>query len=657
MSHSHFNPALFARSLAICAFLLVPTIRAASPLDHWTRQQPTGPAGTNEIAFANGKFFMAGYPINSPLTDGSPQVLHTSEDAKIWTRQPATWDYSQSVSLMKPFGNDLFIGFSNGTAEWLRADGSREFVAAPVRNVWMDIERHNGEFFGTLGTSGVTNFFRSVDGLNWTKTAGPMSAYKLASGAGHLVVTGSKGKVARSTDGTQWVEFETGVTNMLYSLTFANGLFVAGGPNEVLRSSDGAQWARVAIPIGTIGDMKYGDGKFLAVGSSGAASSSDGVNWNVSNIPRGGDFRTRGAYGNGMWIIRGTMSWSFVSRDAIAWERLENFDAACRELIVWKDKVFAAAGRIYTSADGKNWQPPQKFASGLNLACNDTTIVSVTPTSRPAYSTDGVNWTNVTGRGMRSVAYGNGQFIGVVERPDDIAGIQTTPDGIVWSDGLSPVTTRPLSITFGAGRFVVGGVAGLIVTSPDGVTWTPQNSGVTNDISSLSFARDLFIATGSAGLIVTSTDGVNWTQRDSHTTKTLAKAAYGHGAFVLVGDGGAVLTSPDGSTWTAPTFICPEPLYCVASVRDRFVVGGDYGAVFTSAYFGPSRFECASGGSNAPLRMTLLGQIGVSQQLQTRNSLGEGDWTNFATFEQTNEVQQVQIPQTADQTFVRVISQ
>ena len=96
-------------------------------------------------------------------------------------------------------------------------------------------------------------------------------------GNGQFVAVGNLGTILTSTDGTNWIQQQSGTAIGLWGIAYGNGQFVAeGGPGIILTSADGVKWAK--HQPGPVGPIAYGNGQFVAVGGDTVMTSADGVN-------------------------------------------------------------------------------------------------------------------------------------------------------------------------------------------------------------------------------------------------------------------------------------------------------------------------------------------------------------------------------------------
>src|SRR6266404_8025437 len=137
---------------------------------------------------------------------------------------------------------------------------------------------------------------------------------------------------------------------------------------------------------------------------------------------------------------------------------------------------------------------------------------------------------------FRGHAFGQGIYVGVG------AGrlVQTSTDGMSWTQRDSGTPFSLCAIAYGKGLFVAVGNEGVVLTSPDSIHWTRRNTETDERLRDIVFSDNLFVAVGYAGTIVTSRDGNRWTRRDSGADGRLQAISYGTGAFVTVGWNGII---------------------------------------------------------------------------------------------------------------------
>jgi hypothetical protein len=146
-------------------------------------------------------------------------------------------------------------------------------------------------FNNTLIVSGGRGtILTSPNGTNWTARATPTTNFlsSVETFPGGVVAVGDRGTILTSVNGTNWTARMSGTTNWLYRVTYAGGLLVAAGQNgTILTSTDGVTWTRQTS--GTtrwLNAVEYVDGTYFAVGTQGVLlSSSNAVDWSVVSLP------------------------------------------------------------------------------------------------------------------------------------------------------------------------------------------------------------------------------------------------------------------------------------------------------------------------------------------------------------------------------------
>jgi len=222
------------------------------------------------------------------------------------------------------------------------------------------------------------------------------------------------------------------------------------------------------------------------------------------------------------------------------------------------------------------------------------------------------NWTptavNTNGIGpfkpqFLGLAYGNGRYVAVGQYiSTDYAVVQTSDEGMTWTD-RDPVSVYDLfDVTYANGKFVAVGwdwwTGANIYDSTNGINWTSQTQTNNANFYRVTFGSGLFVAVGDGELlqssnrtnrqIYTSANGTSWTGRlsgaPSGDVHTLRDVAYGAGRFVAVDDAGYVHTSTTGTTWTRNLVGAGGGGYggYVSFCNDRFIALFNNGTNFVS---------------------------------------------------------------------------
>jgi hypothetical protein len=199
--------------------------------------------------------------------------------------------------------------------------------------------------------------------------------------------------------------------------------------------------------------------------------------------------------------------------------------------------------------------------------------------SAQGYSTDGINWVNITlpindSYGHWQFDFGNGKILGILDS-NDYPVIATSVDALAWT--TSTLSYYPTGVAFGNGKFVI--LAGQYsLVSTDAVSWTTGtlNYGYEN----LSFVNGFFAATsfwGATPGVVFSTNGTTWTPTTLPFNNMISEVAYGNGVYVAVRGYRTSTTtdiaaySTDLITWTSTTLSAIQGWMGVAYGNGKFV--------------------------------------------------------------------------------------
>lgn len=138
------------------------------------------------------------------------------------------------------------------------------------------------------------------------------------------------------------------------------------------------------------------------------------------------------------------------------------------------------------------------------------------------------------------LAYGNDKYVllGGYNNTASLNSLYSSSTATSWNlitaSGLSVKQLN--NIAFGAGLFVVVGNEGVIQTSADGINWTNRVSGSSSNLNRVYFINNKFFAAGYNRTLLTSPDGINWTTiafNTGHTADFFMSLAYGNGMYIL----------------------------------------------------------------------------------------------------------------------------
>jgi len=160
----------------------------------------------------------------------------------------------------------------------------------------------------------------------------------------------------------------------------------------------------------------------------------------------------------------------------------------------------------------------------------------------------------------RNMTFGNDRFLAV----GDFKRISTTRDGEIWEFNRDKDRPAWLSVAYGAGRFVAGGLHGLHGTSDDGLTWENLEEGeIGHHLNSMLWTGNGFIGLGTQ-VAYFSRDGLSW--RHETIEPRLRQVAYGNGWFLGSDVAGRKLyRSSDAIRWEEIAF--PEEKPRIKTVR------------------------------------------------------------------------------------------
>ncbi len=287
---------------------------------------------------------------------------------------------------------------------------------------------------GPGGTTDSMEAWITVDrtpaGLTWTLAA-PATGANLRSviHAGHQwIACGDSGAILTSPDGMVWTSRTPGSSAALESLAWNGSLAVAvGSGGTILTSSDGVVWTSRISGLGTTLKQVTWDGSAWHALSDGA--------------------RRR-------------------SPDGISWQNLSSSGAGIQSFR-WLEGQYCVTGTNYlaTSPDAATW------------------------TTR--LTTPGVVMTDVASNGSSWLTASSD---GTVRLSQD--------RGVTWSSPRSVSTGNLLAVASDGAGFIAAGAGGKVYVSPDSLVWTPGVTGVTSTLQSLAWNGSRLVAVGDQGKIL-----------------------------------------------------------------------------------------------------------------------------------------------------------
>jgi len=358
-------------------------------------------------------------------------------------------------------------------------------------------------------------------------TSGSIVAMKFDNNV--FLAISSNGDVFRSPDGTTWASVGAlgGQTppNAGYKADLAFGLSgtpvggdegVAGTPTWVFTSKDngtiwastdnGGTWRVTATGIGYTKKVAYGNGHFLVGGQGFFKTSTNGINWrDAGNSAIAGDSEGKIAFGNNTFVIPITYTNKVCRRSTSNW--VDNADFDCTATL------------------------PGASING-----------------------DASNYFGSTG-------FGNGVFIAGLNQANNHFWT-STDNGATWVRNTS-FTSRPYSVTFGGGVFVMDRANSTTAFSADGLTWTITSARPNGGTGMIAYGNGMFIGLGGTNNAVV-TSGILSTA--APTTPTGLAGTAGNAAVNLTwnasaDNGGGAVTytvtgTPGSGTCTTTSTSC-----------------------------------------------------------------------------------------------------
>ena len=281
------------------------------------------------------------------------------------------------------------------------------------------------------------------------------------------------------------------------------------------------------------------------------------------------------------------------------------------------------------STDGINWTEMSMPAVGSWIVTygNGKYVAVASGDTNGAYSTDGITWTQMTlpaSRSWNGLTYGNGKFVAVAASIDK--GAYST-DGVTWTEMSMPASRDWASVTYGDGKFVAVVVDSLYgAYSTDGITWTEMTMSASKIWRRVTYGNGKFVAVAYiSDKGAYSTDGINWTEMSMPTSRSWIGVTYGDDKFVAVAynsDKGAY--SIDGITWTETTLPTSIGWNDVAYGDGEFVAVAQSsvnGAYWKAAAYVTYIISDADITTNTSVKMYLTDKGGVKAQSKANGSI------------------------------------
>lgn len=509
------------------------------------------PMDPSTLRYCGGFFFVV-----------SGNIIHYSSNLVNWTSSGVS---SIAVYAVSSEGNYLVGGGNGGAtvrATWANGATSIVFTSGSLSTLTISRVYYSSysHLFVIFQSGGFIR--RSTDGASWTvtTTVGTDNLHQAAMDptGQYFIVVATVGVIHRSTDGGLTVtQVNLPISNAASqnSIYIKEGIFLLWGDSRMQYSSDyGATWS-------------IAEGMYMS-GTGGTATDGD------ATIVAGGD------RGNLLVSKDSGATWSLLSSVTGTTSQIQNI-RYLKGYFYFCD----AAGKIYRSSDGLNWEPQTSNTTQnlYKLAGNEGYLVAVGSTSTIISGT-GTSWTvrtaPVSNIILRDVCVAkDGKFV-VIGASGNIWE-STNNTGTTWVNISNALFTQSLLTVASDGNVLVAGYnanasSSVISTSTDnGRTWSShywmdrENGYPTN----MHWDGERFICVTTYGGLYISYDGYEW----HNLTAQIPNSAdlYGATVFkgkilfvdffviygasiyedhVLVKDGVDILTI-EGDTWTPISYI------------------------------------------------------------------------------------------------------
>lgn len=281
-------------------------------------------------------------------------------------------------------------------------------------------------------------------------------------------------------------------------------------------------------------------------------------NYTFENITKTLSTRQRGCcYGNGYFVTLGAGDGAYSTDNGKTWTKITKFTSSQVTSLAYGNGRFicvTADGEIYgTDVPSETWQ--------LLYTIKDTII--------------------------ESVRYVNNEFIAVGHYGFIARSITGKDWKVVHKYDDTTIDKYFNDVMYGNGKYVVVGIAGLVVTSTNLERWYENNIiNYTTDVRCGAYVNGMFVIGTSGGRIDYSEDGEIWYQANNPSSLTIGWVrdfAYGDNRLYVAvyasnGQGEIWLSEDKGKTWSvAHTITGTSRLWRIAFGNDTFVSVGESG--------------------------------------------------------------------------------
>jgi len=330
-------------------------------------------------------------------------------------------------------------------------------------------------------------------------------------------------------------------------------------------------------------------------------TSVDGLTWEDRTVVSAADLYAV-AWGKDVYIAAGASSLILTSPDGSSWtQRAARHPDLTPAAVAFAGNAFilaanddATLGAVYyfRSVDGISWQETYvwRLSSWVHgMVWTGLQLVSFGDNGSIQTSPDGMQWTDRTSVATGDQETNDVMLTAVADTPNGLVAVgelgcvRTSRDGMVWQQCATDASGWIWDVATTPSGVLAVGEFGLMLTSPDLVTWHVLEPVTSETLTGVAAGGGHLVIVGDNGTVVTSEDGRNWAVGETGLPIDMGALAYGSGLFVGVGQNGTVATSPDGRVWKQVTTGVTVDLNGVMYQDSRFVAVGSGGTILTSS--------------------------------------------------------------------------
>jgi len=245
---------------------------------------------------------------------GDLATIQTSLDGILWAREVVPVPHTNTVLLGVGGTTNLLLAVGNAGNVLISRAGLTNMTITNYYGTNIVVTNSTFETLGLIWTNLPTfttntlqgiaatnglfvlsgdkgNIFTSADGTNWSARTSPTTNFLsgVAIGPGMCVAVGNRGTLLRSdTAGTNWTSVSLGTTDWLYRARWLNNQFVVVGQNgAIYTSADATNWtARTSSTTRWLTDATFLDNKWFVTGYQGSLLVSTNLaNWTPLPLP------------------------------------------------------------------------------------------------------------------------------------------------------------------------------------------------------------------------------------------------------------------------------------------------------------------------------------------------------------------------------------